>query len=85
MYYAKYAKYTDADREVMAFRTKVERDNWTRFKDEASIVCGATADNATFQRKPLTMSEAANKKDVPAKCKSVFLLLSEQFFVVNPV
>lgn len=54
-----YAKYVEADREVMAFKTRAERDNWTGFKDEISIVCGTTADNATFQREPLTSSEAA--------------------------
>ncbi len=54
-----YAKYTEADREVMAFKTKSDRDNWVDFKDEFSINAGTTADNATFQRESLTSNEAA--------------------------
>ena len=82
-----YAKYTEADREVMAFKTKSDRDNWVDFKDEFSINAGTTADNATFQRESLTSNEAAaivgqrnlydeNHKEEHEILRDVFVILA---------
>ena len=48
MYYATYKGIGNSD--IAEFKTAEERDNWVNFKDEASIVCGTTPDNCTFQR-----------------------------------
>lgn len=54
-----YAKFTETSCEVLVFKTKAERNNWVEFKDEFSVAAGSTPGNATFQREPLTSSEAA--------------------------
>ena len=57
MYYAKYVETTCG---VVAFKTKAERDNWVNFKDDVSVVCGTTVENAVFQREPITSCEAVH-------------------------
>lgn len=53
-----YAKFSEADDEIITFSTAKERDAWVNFQDEISVATRQTKENATFQRVPLTTKEA---------------------------
>ena len=54
-----YAKFTETSCEVLAFKTKAERNNWVEFKDEFSVAAGTTPENTAFQRESITSRDAA--------------------------
>ena len=82
-----YAKFTETSCEVLAFKTKAERNNWVEFKDEFSVAAGSTPCNATFQRESITSRDAAetigrknlydeNHKEEHELLQGVFVILA---------
>lgn len=57
MYYATYKGIGISD--ITVFESRQERDNWVEFQDAFSLICGATKENATFERIVFT-----NKKEI---------------------
>ena len=53
-----YAKFSEADDEIITFSTAKERDAWVNFQDEISVATKQTKENAAFRRVPLTTKEA---------------------------
>ncbi len=53
-----YARFNEVENEIAIFETETARNEWVNFKDEFSIACGTTSENATFQRIALTEAEA---------------------------
>lgn len=57
MYYATYKGIGMSD--ITAFESEQERNDWVEFKDDFSLLCGATKENSTFERQILT-----NKREI---------------------
>ena len=53
-----YARFKHTKEEIIVFPTQQERDDWVNFQDKFSKSTNSTAENATFDRIPLTERQA---------------------------
>lgn len=53
-----YARFKETEKEIIAFPTQEQRDDWIKFNDEFSKSTGSSVENATFERIPLTDQQA---------------------------